>query len=346
MISFESDYNTGAHPRVLQALMDTNRIPALGYGEDPFTKQAARKILDACELEDGSVFFLSGGTQTNAVVLSSLLKPYEGVVAAESGHIAVHEAGAVEHTGHKVLTLPSHEGKMHADELEAFAEAFYSDGNHEHMVFPGAVYISQPTELGSLYSKGELQDLHAVCQRYGMALYVDGARLAFALASSEADFALPDLARLCDVFYIGGTKCGALCGEAVVFTHGNVPEHFVPIIKQQGALMAKGRLCGVQFDALFTDGLYFEIGKEALKRAGELKEVLKEAGLPFFYESPTNQQFVIIDDETMELLRQEVAFSFWETHKPGFTVIRFVIGWSTGKNDIEALRSIFKRFKG
>ena len=346
MISFESDYNTGAHPRVLQALIDTNRIPVSGYGEDPYTKSAQKKILDACGIRDGSVVFLSGGTQTNAVVLSSLLAPYQGVVAAETGHIAVHEAGAVEHTGHKVLTVPSHEGKMSASELEALAESFYRDGNHEHMVFPGAVYISQPTELGSVYTRAELSAIREVCLRFGMALFIDGARLAYALASPACDVTLPELASLCDVFYIGGTKCGALLGEAVVFTHGNMPAHFVPIIKQQGALMAKGRVLGVQFDTLFTDGLYEEIGRKVIALSEDLKQVLREAGLPFFYESPTNQQFVIIDDETMEKLKQEAAFSFWEAYKPGFTVIRFVVGWSTEKEDIEALRAILKRLKG
>ncbi len=324
-VTFENDYSCGAHPAVLNRLIETNLIPQPGYGFDAFSEQAREKIRAACDCPEAEIHFLTGGTQTNAVVLASILNPWEGVIAAETGHIHVHEAGAPETMGCKILALPEHSGKLDPAELRGLVSTLLSDENVEHMVYPGAVYISHPTEWGTLYSRRELEDIAGVCRQYGMRLYLDGARLAYGLMAEGTDVDLPLLAKLCDAFYIGGTKCGALCGEAVVFPKG-APAHFINFIKKHGALLAKGRLCGVQFDALFTDDLYFEIGKEALKRAGELKEVLKEAGLPFFYESPTNQQFVIIDDETMELLKQEVAFSFWETHKPGYTVIRFVTG--------------------
>ena len=241
MLSFTCDYNEGAHPAILERLFATNLEQEPGYGNDRFTVSAKERIRKALNRPEADVFFLTGGTQTNATVISAILKGYEGAVAAETGHIAVHEAGAVEFTGHKVLTLPQHQGKMQADELEAFLQGFYAEPAYDHMVFPGLVYISFPTEYGTLYSKAELEALHAVCKRYSLPLYVDGARLGYGLMSPACDLSFQDLAGLCDVFTIGGTKVGALCGEAVVFPHGGAPAHFFTTIKQHGALLAKGR---------------------------------------------------------------------------------------------------------
>lgn len=340
MLSFESDYTTGAHPRVLQRLIDTNLEPQPGYGADEYSESARKKIRAACGCPDADVWFLAGGTQTNAVVISALLQSWQGVAAAETGHVSAHEAGAIEHSGHKVLTLPHHQGKIDSDELEAFLRAFWADGNRDHMVFPGMVYVSHPTEYGTLYTRDELGRIAEVCRRYEIPLYLDGARLACALASPASDMTLPELARLCDVFYIGGTKCGALCGEAVVFSRRPAPRQFLTIVKQNGALLAKGRLAGVQFDALFTDDLYLEIGRHTMEMAKRLCEILHEKNVPFFLESPTNQQFVILENGRMERLRRDVAFSFWETLDAERTVVRFATSWSTTPGDLERLRAL------
>lgn len=340
MISFENDYNNGAHPKVLQRLIETNEIPETGYGFDEFSTAAKEKIRAACEMPEAEVEFLVGGTQTNSLIIDSMLHEYEGVVAATTGHVSAHEAGAVECTGHKVLTVPGHDGKIDAGELVDFIERFYGDDNHEHMVFPGMVYISQPTEYGTLYTKAELEKLHEICKSYEIPLYLDGARLAYALESREADMTLPELARLVDVFYIGGTKVGALLGEAVVFTAHNRPAHFMNIVKRHGALLAKGRVLGVQFDALFTDGLYFEIGKHVIDMAENLKEVFRKKGCEIFLESPTNQQFIVVENSRMAALKEKVAFSFWEVKDENHTVIRFVTNWATKESDIEALEEI------
>lgn len=340
MVSFASDYIAGAHPLVLRRLMETNLEPLPGYGEDPYCASAKEKIRSACGCPQAQVELLTGGTQTNQTVISTLLRDHQGVVAAKTGHVSTHEAGAIEHAGHKVLELPQRDGKLDADVLEKFVQGFYADENHEHMVFPGMAYISHPTEFGTLYTKAELGELSRVCRRYGMPLYLDGARLGYGLMSREADLALEDVARLCDVFYIGGTKVGALCGEAVVFTGHNRPAHFVNAAKKRGALLAKGRLLGVQFDALFTGGLYFELSRHAIEMAGELKAILHEKGVEFYLESPTNQQFVILDDRRVEELKQQVGFSFWERYDGGRTVIRLCTSWSTTREDLELLRSI------
>lgn len=242
MLSFESDYIEGAHPAVLEALAKTNMESLSGYGADEYCIRAKEKIAAACGMPDAQVAFLTGGTQTNQIVIDTMLRQYEGVVSAQTGHVSVHEAGAVEVTGHKVLTVPSHDGKMDADELDAFVQEFYADGNREHMVFPGMAYISHPTEYGTLYTKAELTRLSDVCRKHRMPLFLDGARLGYGLMSRQADVSLNDIARLCDVFYIGGTKVGALCGEAVVFTKKNMPDHFDNLVKKHGALLAKGRL--------------------------------------------------------------------------------------------------------
>ena len=339
MVSFESDYNNGAHPAVLRRLLETNDEKLTGYGADPYCEQAREKIRAACRCPQAEVSFLVGGTQTNMVVISSLLRDWEGVISADTGHIAVHEAGAIERAGCKVLPLPHHSGKLDAEEVRAYIEGFYADGNHEHMVFPGMVYITHPTELGTLYTKAELTALSAVCRAHHIPLYLDGARLAYGLAGEGTDVTLPDIASLCDVFYIGGTKCGALCGEAVVFTKENCPPHFLNSIKKRGALLAKGRLLGVQFDALFTDDLYGEIGRHAMEMARRLVAILREKGCRIWQESPTNQQYILLEDTQLEPLRRQVAFSFWEKPDPTHTVIRLVTSWSTTEEDLAALEA-------
>lgn len=338
MVSFENDYVEGAHPAVLQRLIDTNRERLPGYGADTYCARAAEKIREACACDKADVSFLTGGTQANAVVLSTLLHSYEGVVAAETGHINGHEAGAIEYTGHKILALPQQAGKFSPEALERFVAGFYADENHAHMVHPGAVYLSYPTEYGTLYTKRELEAIAASCRRYGMRLFLDGARLGYGLASVEADVTLPDLARLADAFTIGGTKMGTLCGEAVVFPSG-APSHFLTTVKQHGALLAKGRLLGVQFDALFTDGLYLEIGRHALEMAARMKAIFTQKGYPLHLASPTNQQFVVLTDAQAERLREHVAFSFWERLDGGRMVARFATSWSTTPEDLRLLEA-------
>ncbi|MBU5435301.1 low specificity L-threonine aldolase [Pseudoflavonifractor sp. MSJ-37] len=336
---FESDYTEGAHPAVLQRLIDTNLEHLSGYGADPYCSAAREKILAACGCPGGDVSFLVGGTQTNAVVIGSLLRRYEGVVSADTGHVNVHEAGAIEYTGHKVLTVPSHMGKLDAGELEAYLKGFFGDGNRDHMVFPGMVYLSHPTEYGTLWSKAELEAVSAVCRRYELPLFVDGARLGYALASPENELSLPDLARLTDVFYIGGTKVGALCGEAVVFPKG-APAHLLTMVKQQGALLAKGRLLGIQFDALFTDGLYERIAGNAIRTARALETILREKGIPLLFHSPTNQIFAVLEDARLAALQHRVKVGFWEKKDEDHTVVRFATSWATDMEDVEALREI------
>lgn len=336
-ISFASDYIAGAHPKVLQRLFETNTEPLPGYGGDIYCKSAAAKIKQACGNDSLDVFFLTGGTQTNAVVISTLLADYEGVIAADTGHVNVHEAGAIEYSGHKVLTLPQHNGKIDADELTAYLAAFYQDESHDHMVFPGMVYISHPTEYGTLYSKAELEALSAICRQHQMPLFLDGARLAYGLMSRQTDVTLQDIARLCDVFYIGGTKVGALCGEAVVFNPNITPKHFLTMVKQRGAMLAKGRLLGVQFEALFTDGLYQEIGRHAIDMAELLKQTLRDKGCRFLLDSPTNQQFIILPDDKLAELQQQVTVSFWEKVDDTHTAIRLATGWSTTAEEIGIL---------
>lgn len=340
MISFENDYTTGTHPKILQRLAESNLEPTSGYGMDPYCASARDKIRDACGRPGAEVQFLVGGTQANAVVIASMLHNYEGVVAAETGHINVHEAGAIEATGHKVLTLPGHMGKIDVGELSSFLQKLYQDDSQEHMVFPGMVYLSHPTEYGTLYSKEELEAIGEVCREYGMALFLDGARLGYGLMSLESSLSLADIARICDVFYIGGTKVGALCGEAVVFPKNNMPKHFLTMVKQHGALLAKGRLLGIQFDALFSDGLYFEVSRHAIEMAEKLKAVLKEKGCTFYLESPTNQQFILLENSQLERLNKHVKFSVWEKPDPGHTIIRLVTSWSTKVEDVERLREI------
>lgn len=340
MISFESDYITGAHPKVLQRLIDTNLEAQSGYGSDAYCASAAKKIKAACACPDADVRFLVGGTQTNATVITTMLNEYEGVIAATTGHIHAHEAGAVEYSGHKILALPHKLGKLDAADVKNCIKTILADESCEHMVYPGMVYISHPTEYGTLYTKQELTDLSNVCREYNIPLFLDGARLAYGIMSRHTDVTLPDIARLCDVFYIGGTKVGALCGEAVVFTHNNTPPHWVNRIKKRGALLAKGRLLGVQFDALFTDNLYFEIGKHVIDMAEKLKAMFIEKGYTFYLDSPTNQQFVVLDKATLARIREHVAVSLWEWVDEDHAVVRFATAWSTTEEELAQLKAL------
>ncbi len=337
MLSFQSDYIMGAHPKILEKFVETNLVATAGYGDDEFCESAKAKIRSACNCPEADVWFLVGGTQSNAVVISTMLKRFEGVIAAETGHIGFHEAGAVEYTGHKVLLIPHHNGKIDADELKAYIDGFYGDANHLHMVPPGMVYISHPTEYGTLYSKDELTRISDICREYSIPLFLDGARLGYGLMSYSTDVTLPDIARLTDVFYIGGTKVGALCGEAIVFTKNNTPSHFLTEIKQQGALIAKGRLLGVQFDTLFTDNLYFEISRHAIDMAQKLKKLLSDKGYTFYMDSPTNQQFVLIEDEKLREIEKHVRVGFWEKPDDSHTVVRFATSWATTEEEINEL---------
>lgn len=342
MLSFENDYSEGAHEKILNRFLETNLMKMSGYGSDDFCESAKEKIRAACECPDAEVFFLVGGTQTNRIVIDTMLRPCEGVVAAVTGHVSCHEAGAIEASGHKVMTIPQHEGKINAKELEVFLASFWSDDNHEHMVFPGMVYLSHPTEYGTLYTKAELNQIAAVCHEYQIPLYMDGARLGYGLAARETDVSLADVAGICDVFYIGGTKVGALCGEAVVFTRQNMPQHFLTLVKQNGALLAKGRLLGIQFDTLFTDHLYYDIGSHGIEMANLMKEGFRERGYEFFLDSPTNQQFIILENREMEALKEKVKFSFWETVDENHTVVRFATSWATTEEEIAELMKLLR----
>lgn len=334
---FASDYMEGAHPRILERLMETNLIKTEGYGLDAFSESARAKIRKACGTPEADVFFLVGGTQTNATMIDAMLRPYQGVIASEAGHISTHEAGAIEFGGHKVLTLPHHNGKLSADGIRDCIQGYWQDDNHEHMVMPGMVYISQPTEFGTLYSLEELERISAVCRENGVPLYLDGARLAYALACPENDVSLPDLGRLCDAFYIGGTKCGALFGEAVVIPRHQAIPHLFTIIKQHGALLAKGRIAGIQFDTLFTDGLYEQVGKTAIDAAGRIRRALEEKGYQLAFPSPTNQIFPVLDREKAKALSEKVEMSFWENRDEDHTVFRIATSWATGDDEVNRL---------
>ena len=342
MLFFENDYGYGAHPKVLEYLAQTNMEPVSGYGNDKFTASAAEKIKKAADCPDGQVYFLTGGTQTNMVVIDTLLRPYEGVVASSCGHVNTHEAGAIESTGHKVLTVPHKNGKLDADDLREYVQTFYADASHDHMVFPGMVYISHPSEYGTLYTKNELERLSAVCREFNMPLFLDGARLGYGLMSPKCDITLPELAQLCDVFYIGGTKVGALFGEAAVFTKHNMPRYFSTIAKQHGALLAKGRLLGLQFDTLFTDDLYFRISKHAINMAMQIRDAFDARGLQFYLHSPTNLQFLIMENKAVRALQQKIAFHTWGKVDEEHSVARFATSWSTTQEDVDALIDAIK----
>ena len=340
MISFECDYNNGAHPKVLENLMKYNGANPTPYGFDEFSDRAKERIREAIGMPDAQIFFLTGGTQTNATTIDSMLYQYEGVICADTGHINVHEAGAVEFTEHKIITLPNHQGRLDAKELEKYLDDYMHDGSREHAVYPGLVYITFPTEYGTLYTAQQLDNIYKVCNQYDIPLYIDGARLGYGLMADECDITLPWLARHCDVFYIGGTKIGALCGEAVVFCGRQAHKHFFSIQKQHGAVIAKGALIGLQFDALFTDNLYFDISRHAIEMAIQMKQIFQEKGYEFYIDSPTNQQFVILHNNTVERLQDKIDFSHWGKADIQHTICRFVTSWATTDEDLNELKRL------
>lgn len=337
MIYFDSDYMVGAHPKVMRRLNETNSLHTPGYGRDEFTSEARRIILDACGIENGEVFFMEGGTQANAVVIDRLLDHNDGVIAADTAHINVHEAGAIESNGHKILTIQNRDGKLAAEDIRKYISDFYADDTNHYMVRPAMVYISYPTELGTVYSRSELTAISDVCREASIPLYIDGARLAYGLAAEGADLTLRDIAAMCDVFYIGGTKCGTLFGEAVVTRRPELLPRFVSLIKLHGATLAKGRLLGVQFAALFTDGLYEQIGKHAVRLAMKLKEGFKAKGYQMYIDSPTNQQFFILPNSKIDKLRSTASFELWGPRGATETPVRFVTDWATTEEDVDHL---------
>ena len=341
MIRFECDYTTGAHPKILEALVNTNGESCPGYGVDEHCERARDMLRALCQAPEAGVHFLVGGTQANTTIIAAALRPHQGVLCAETGHINVHETGAIEATGHKVLALPAAEGKITARQIHDCCEAHHTDPAWEHMVQPGMVYLSQPTELGTVYTLAELEAIHQVCCRWRLPLFVDGARLACGLAAS--DVTLPDLARLCDVFYLGGTKAGLLFGEAVVITNPNLDHDFRYLIKQHGGMLAKGRLLGVQFEAFLTDCLFEEIGKKEVAQAMRLRAALEAKGYPLFVNSPTSQQFPVLPNEHMAALEKKYSFEVWAKADKDHTAVRFCTSWSTTDADVDALISDIQR---
>lgn len=337
MIRFDCDYLEGAHPAILKRLVDTNLEQTPGYGEDIYSQAAREKIKTACAAPDADVHLLVGGTQTNMTVIASILRPYQGVISADSGHVNVHECGAIEATGHKVLTIRSADGKLTAEQIYHRWRQHWDDPTAEHMVQPGLVYISHPTENGTLYTKAELEAISKTCHECGLPLFLDGARLGYGLAADGADLTLPDVARLCDVFYIGGTKVGLLFGEAVVITNDTFKPDFRSLIKQRGGLLAKGRLLGLQFDALFTDDLYFRISRHAIELANVLRKGFADAGYPFLFDSRSNQQFPILPDALLNKLRSSYSWDFWTRLDEGHCGVRFCTSWATKEENVRAL---------
>ncbi len=338
MISFESDYIEGVHEKILKRLIETNLEQLPGYGEDFYTKRAKEKIKEIISCPTADIYFLVGGTQTNAIVISSMLTMNQGVCSASTGHINVHEAGAIEHTGHKVLSLPEHFGKINPQELDNFLIDYFEDGNREHMVYPGMVYISYPTEFGTLYSLKELQHISNTCKKYKIPLYIDGARIGCGIIAGN--ISISQIAELCDVFYIGGTKMGAFCGEAVIFTKNNTPKFFKSIIKQQGALLAKGRLLGIQFDTLFEDNL---LSKHAVNIANEIRKIFRIFNYRFYVDSPTNQIFIIMNNKEINKLKKFVKFDFWQKFDSENTIVRFASSWATPIENVYKLKEILEK---
>lgn len=340
MVHLGCDYNNGMHPAILDAFTRTNNELSLTYGDDRWSVSAKAKIIEACGNPEAQVFFLTGGTQTNAVVIHSLMNSFQGVISVESGHINTHEAGAIERTGHKVITIPGVNGKMSPKALEDYLKIFFADSSHEHCVIPGMVYITFPTELGTIYTRNEISEIYEICRSHNLVLFIDGARLGYGVMAEGSDVDLPFIASHCDVFYIGGTKVGAICGEAVVFTHSNMPKHFFSYVKQQGALLAKGRLAGIQFDTLFTDGLYFKIARHAIDMAQKMKKIFEAKGYRFSCESPTNQQFVLIPNSRLPELKKQSIFDEWGPGPDDTTICRFVTSWATTDEDLAGLDAI------
>ena len=337
MIRFESDYTEGAHEKILEQLVKTNYEQTPGYGTDIHCEQAREYIKKACANDNLEVHFLVGGTQANTTVIASVLRPHQGVISASTGHINVHETGAIEATGHKVIAVASEDGKITAAQVKNVYDAHWADPDHEHAVQPGMVYISHPTENGTTYNKKELQEISAVCRACDLPLFLDGARLGYGLAAVGNDLSLPDLARLCDVFYIGGTKVGALFGEAVVISNDNLKRDFRYHIKQRGGMLAKGRLLGLQFEALFKDGLYFEIGEHAIRLAMLIRDAFARKGFSFRYDSPTNQQFPILPRAALEKLSAKYSFSIWAKIDDEHTAVRFCTSWATQEDAVKTL---------
>lgn len=343
MRRFDCDYMAGAHPKVMEALAKSNMELTPGYGNDNYTAEAKELIRRAIDMPEAEVFLLVGGTQTNAVAIDGVLRHHQGVLAAESGHIAVHEAGAIEASGHKVLTLPHDNGKVRAEDVASYIDNFYADETYPHMVAPGMLYISQPTEFGTIYSLDELTSLSNTCHDRGIPLYIDGARMGYALGSESCDFTLSDIAHLADIFYIGGTKVGTLFGEALVITNNTLLRDLFPLVKQHGALLAKGRLLGIQFSTLFSDGLYFEIGRHAVRLAVRIREILRSAGYEIVIESPTNQQFVRLPNSVIDTLRKDISFDYWGPRGKDSSIVRFVTSWYTTDDDVEELNRIIRQ---
>ncbi|PLT27918.1 threonine aldolase family protein [Peribacillus deserti] len=337
MIRFENDYTEGCHNRILNRLMETNEEQTPGYGTDEHCEKAREYIRQACDAPEADVHFLVGGTQTNTTIIASVLRPHQGVVSADTGHIAGHETGAIEATGHKVLILPSNDGKISAEQVKEVYEAHWNDATHEHIVQPGMIYISHPTENGTTYSRAELESLSKVCRECGLPLMLDGARMGYGLAAKDSDLSLADLARLCDVFYIGGTKVGALFGEAVVITNDALKKDFRYMIKQRGGLMAKGRLLGIQFETLFEDGLYYDISHHAVELAMMIREAFVKRGYSLRYDSTTNQQFPILPNDVLLELGKKYSFSLWEKIDSTYSVVRFCTSWATKREHVERL---------
>mgnify|MGYP005763251935 FL=1 len=343
MILFQCDYNEGAHPKVMEKLMETNLEQTVGYGEDEHCARAAALIRKACGDDSLAVHFLVGGTQANMTVIAAALRPHQGVIAAQTGHINGHETGAVEATGHKVLALPQKDGKISASQVKDLCEAHLNDASFEHTVQPKMVYISNPTEYGTLYTRKELEALHEVCRRYGLYLFLDGARLGYGLAAADNELDLPMIAACCDVFYIGGTKVGALFGEAVVMSNDELKKDFRYLIKQKGGMLAKGRLLGVQFEALFVDGLYMEISRHADRLADKLREAFTQAGFPFLVENQTNQIFPVIPDSVLKKLGENYGYTYQERVDETHSAVRFCTSWATKEDNIDRLIADLKR---
>ena len=339
MIYFNSDYLEGAHSAIMARLAETNMMQTIGYSEDEICAAAREKIKAACQAPDADVHFLVGGTQTNTTVIASILRPWQGVLSAVSGHINCHETGAIESTGHKVITLPTNNGKITAQQVRDYVEWHKNDESTEHIVQPGMVYISHPTEGGTLYSKAELTALYDTCKQYGLPLFIDGARLGYGLVADGNDITLPELARLCDVFYIGGTKVGALFGEAVVIMNEALKKDFRFIMKQRGGRLAKGRLLGIQFDTLFTDDLYTKISRHAIDMAYQIREIFVSAGYPLLFDSPTNQQYPIMPDDELAEIGKNFGYEYWERTDPTHSGVRFCASWATTQENVDALRA-------
>ena len=345
MIYFNSDYLEGAHSAIMERLAQTNMMQTIGYSEDEICAAAREKIKAACHAPDADVHFLVGGTQTNTTVIASILRPWQGVLSAVSGHINCHETGAIESTGHKVITLPTDDGKITAQQIADYVEWHKHDESTEHIVQPGMVYISQPTETGMLYSKAELTAIYDICRAYGLPLFIDGARLGYGLVCDANDITLPELARLCDVFYIGGTKVGALFGEAVVIMNPALKKDFRFMMKQRGGMLAKGRLLGLQFDTLFTDDLYFKISRHANVMAKKIHAIFEDCGYKFLFDSPTNQQYPIMSDAELAILGQSFGYEYWERIDETHSAIRFASSWATTEDNISALRQAVEALK-